>query len=188
MLSQLSKIPGGNELMNNQKVLETAGIEEGMVVADLGCGARGYFALQAGKMVGKNGLVYAVDILKPSLQSVESIARLHNIQNIKTVWSDLEIHEATKIKSESVDFALLINVLFQSKKQEAILKETARLLKNQGKLLVVDWKKTGAPFGPPIEDRILPEQVKEWAEEMGLKLEKEFEAGPYHYGLVFTKV
>ena len=174
--------------MDNQKVLETAGIEEGMVVADLGCGARGYFALQTGKMVGKNGLVYAVDILKPALQSVESIARLHDIQNIKTVWSDLEVYGATKIIAESVDFCLLINILFQSKKQGAIIKEAIRLLKKDARLLVIDWKKTGAPFGPPIEDRILPEQVKKWTEEKGLKLEKEFEAGPYHYGLVFKKI
>lgn len=182
-----SKIPGGTELINHQKVLTEAEIEEGMKVADLGCGARGPFVLQAAKMVGNKGVVYGVDILKPSLQSLESIAKMHGIHNLKTVWSDIEVYNATKIASSSLDLAIIANLFFQSKKRVEILKETIRLLKKEAKLLIVDWKKTGAPFGPPVEDRVNPEKIKEVTAELGLELKKEFEAGPYHFGLVFIK-
>ena len=109
-----SKIPGGNELINAKEFLTKVGIEEEMTVADLGCGARGYFSLQAARMVGSRGMVYAVDILPAALKGVEVNAKLLGINNIKTVWSDLEIYEATKIPAESLDFALLINILFLS--------------------------------------------------------------------------
>lgn len=182
-----SKIPGGNELINPHKLLTEAGITEGMRVGDFGCGRRGYFSLQAARLVAPRGLVYAVDILKSALEGVESNARLLGINNIKTVWSDLEKYGATKIPAESLDFAMLNNVLFQTQEDKVVVKEAVRLLKPGGKLLICDWKKTGAPFGPPVNDRVTPEQVKQYAESVGLKLEKEFEAGPYHFALVFRK-
>jgi ubiquinone/menaquinone biosynthesis C-methylase UbiE len=181
------KVPGGNELLDAKKVLEIAGLSEGARVADLGCGARGYFSLQAAKLVGTKGVVYAVDILKSALNGVESNARLHGLSNIRTLWSDLEKFGATKLPENYLDFALLINILFQTVDDETVIKEAVRLLKRGGKLLVVDWKKTGAPFGPPIQDRSSPEEIKQIVNRLGLKLEKEFEAGPYHYGLVFIK-
>ena len=183
-----SKVPGGNELLNAKEVLEKAGITEGMKVGDLGCGSRGYFSLQAAKIVGKPGLVYAVDILKSNLQSVENEAKILGLSNVKTVWTDLEIYGATKIPASSLDFALLINVLFQTKDHQTIIKEAARLLKKDGKILVVDWKRTGAPFGPRIEERVSPEKIEEYAKLAGLVKELKFEAGPYHYGLVFKKL
>ena len=181
------KVPGGNELIDPKALLTKAGIVSGLKVADLGCGAKAYFALQAGKMVGKEGMIYVVDIRKPVLENAVKEFRLAGLNNFKPVWSDLEIYGATKIPAESVDVVLLINILFQTKKDESVIKEAIRLLKSGGKLLIVDWKMTGAPFGPAIEDRLDPDLVKQWAVALGLNLEKEFEAGPYHYALLFKK-
>ncbi len=181
------KIPGGKELIDARTLLEKVGVAEKMKVADLGCGRRGYFALQVAKMVGNKGLVYAVDIVKAALQSVESTAQLFGINNIKTVWADLEIPGTTKIPDELIDLVMLNNVLFQTKKPEPMIKEAVRILKKGGKVLVTDWRKIAIPFGPPIESRVAPEEVKKIAQTVGLTLEKEFAAGPYHYALVFKK-
>ena len=83
---------------------------------------------------------------------------------------------------------MIINVLFQVKEKDIVLKEAWRMLKREGKLLVIDWKKTGAPFGPPVEMRVSKERVKKIAESLNLILLEEFEAGNYHYGLIFKKV
>jgi len=187
MAEQQIKVPGGKELIDARLLLEKAGITEGMIVADLGCGRRGYFTLQAAKLIGPDGLVYAVDVVKSALENVNSMANLFGIPNIKTLWADLEIPQATKISNESIDLAMINNVFFQTKKNDLIIKEASRILKKNSKLLVTDWKKTQAPFGPPVQDRVGPEQVKIDAQKYSLTLKKEIKAGPYHYALIFIK-
>jgi ubiquinone/menaquinone biosynthesis C-methylase UbiE len=112
---------------------------------------------------------------------------LLGIRNIKPVWANLEILGATKIEKESVDLVLLVNILFQSKKHKEIFEEAKRVLKKDGTLLVIDWKKTEAPMGPEILIRVDKDQLRHQAEEVGFKLVRETEASPYHYELVFIK-
>jgi len=187
-MGNLRPILGGNALLDPLKILNKAGIAEGQKVADLGCGTAGHFVIPAARMVGDKGHVYAVDILKSALEGVKSRAKLEGITNLDTIWSDLEVYNATKIDTNSLDVALLINVLFQTKKHDEILKETARMLKSGGTLLVVDWKMTDIPaFGPDSEMRIDPEKIKQTAQDLNLELTKEFEAGKFHFALTFKK-
>lgn len=183
----MQKIPGGNELLNPIEILKRAGVEYNMVVADLGCGGAGFFTMQAARIVGDNGLVYAVDILKSALVSVEGLAKSSGIHNVTTVWSNLEIYGATKIPNHTLDIALLVNMLFQSKLHADILKEAARMMKPNAKLLVVDWKPAGSPLGPPPASRVHPDEIRKAASHLGLVEQDSFEAGPFHFGLLFTK-
>ncbi len=184
MLSKL--VPA--KLLNPQELLEKQlEVKFGNFVGDLGCGGAGYFTIPVAKIVGSRGKVYAVDILKTALEGVKSKAKLENILNIETIWSDLEKVGVTKITPDTLDSALLINILFQSRNNVALLDEAKRILKVGGKLLVVDWKVEPTPFGPPVTDRVTPEKVREFAKGLNLKEEKFFAAGPYHYGFVFVK-
>ncbi|MEK9182902.1 MAG: methyltransferase domain-containing protein [Patescibacteria group bacterium] len=181
------EIMGGNKLIDPVMVLQKAGLKEKMQVADLGCGAVGHYVFPAAKMVGKEGKVYAVDILKPVLENIEKRANLENLSNIITVWSDLERYGAAKIASSSLDAVFLLNTLFQTKDRPIVLKEATRLLKVGGKLVVVDWLMIDAPFGPPVEGRVDHAFVEAEADKLGLRLLNRFSAGKYHYGLVFEK-
>lgn len=176
------------KLLNPMALLkDELGLQFGHQVGDLGCGGAGYFTLPAARLVGSRGKVYAVDILKSALDGVLSKAKLENLTNVETVWSDLERVGVTKIPEATLDSALLVNIIFQSRQNEHMLTETHRLLKQGGKLLVVDWKVEPTPFGPPMENRLSPQKVGELAAKLGFTTEKEFEAGPYHYGFVFVK-
>jgi ubiquinone/menaquinone biosynthesis C-methylase UbiE len=178
---------GGSALLDVNFIMEKAKIKERMKVADLGSGTTGHFVFPAAKIVGSHGLVYAVDIIKPYLESIARQARQENIANIKTVWTDLEVYRATKIETESIDVALLVNTLFHSQKRAEILRESARLIKRGGRLLVVEWEETSLPFGPPPEKRVKVDQLIKVAEKLGLKVEEVFDAGEYHYGVLFVK-
>ncbi|PWB38852.1 MAG: hypothetical protein C3F02_02075 [Parcubacteria group bacterium] len=156
------------------------------VVGDLGAGG-GMFCISAARIVGPQGQVYAVDVMKHVLGDIESKARMTGLDNIKTVWSNLEMVGATKIKENMLDFALLINVLFQSKKHEEILTEAARLLKVGGKLLVIDWSDTRPGFAPNSDRQVDPKKIIETAARFSLDLVREFKAGHYHFGLIFNK-
>ncbi len=177
-----------SKLLNPDALLkQELGLSSGHHFGDLGCGGAGYFTLPAARLVGSQGKVYAVDILKSALEGVVSKAKLENITNIEIIWSDLEKLGATKIPPSSLDFACLINIIFQSRQNDSILKEAGRLLKSGGKLLVVDWKTQPTPFGPAPENRLAPEKLVVLSEQAGFKVDKQFEAGPYHYGFILIK-
>lgn len=184
----MDKVTGGNVLVDANLVFEKAGVGDRMKVADLGCGSSGHFIFPVARMVGKNGKVYAVDILKTVLESVKKRAKQENLDNIDFIWSNLEIFGATKIESESLDAAMLINTLYQSNKRAEILRETTRMTKKGGRVMVVEWKNIASPLGPPVEERVKADLLKVAGQKLGLKLEEEFDAGPYHYGLVFIKM
>lgn len=169
-------------------VLRRVGLDVGQRCADLGVGRQAHFTLAAAELVGPQGQVYAVDVVKAILPSVEAKTALHKFSNVVTVWSDLEVYGATQVIADgSLDLGMLVTVLFQSKQQADMLKEAVRMIKAGGKLLVVDWKREDTPFGPSLEVRPDPQQIQRLAQELGLRLVDQFEAGPFHFALVFQK-
>lgn len=179
--------PNKTLLFDINFILHKIAIEEGQKVAELGCGNFGYFVFPLAKLVGNHGHVFAVDVLKNTLEDIKKHALRENYQQIETIWSNLEVFKGAKIESSSLDRALLINILHQSNKRGEILREAVRMLKTNGQLLIVEWKNIDSPLGPKIETRVNKEAIKEAAPKLGLTLESEFEAGPYHYGLIFHK-
>jgi ubiquinone/menaquinone biosynthesis C-methylase UbiE len=176
-----------SSLIDANFLFKRIGIADKMKVADLGCGSSGQFVFGPAKIVGDRGKVYAVDIMKTVLETVRRRAEQENAKNVSMVWSDMEIFGATKIESGSLDVGMLINTLYQSHKRLEILREAIRMIKAKGKLVVVEWKNISIPFGPPVEERVNTEQLKLVLAKLGMRLEDEFDAGPYHYGLVFEK-
>lgn len=170
--------------MRPDEVLRKLDIKKGMKIADFGCGA-GYFAILLAKIVGKDGMIYAVDVQRSALESVEGRARINSLLNIETVRGDLERENGSKLANKSVDMVVLANILFQSKDKDAILKEAKRVLGKNGAIVVIEWN-DDAPFGPQPAYRIPKEELKRVVKDAGFVLEKEFNAGNSHYGLVFS--
>ncbi|MBN1325568.1 class I SAM-dependent methyltransferase [Candidatus Falkowbacteria bacterium] len=180
-------ISGGAQFLNPKEILEKVSLIEGMKVADLGCGNLGYFIIPAAKIVGKTGAAYAVDILKTALESVRSRAKLEGLTNLETVWANLEDPATIKIPAGTLDVIFLKNVLFQNKKHKEIVSGAVKLLKKGGKIIIVDWKKIGIPFGPPVDIRIDKENIKAIVGALNLRLVEETEFGEYFWGLVYQK-
>lgn len=181
-------IAAGNELLNPTHLLtEILKVGAGSHLADFGCGATAINTLTAAKLVGDRGQVYAVDILKSVLSSVESHKQHEGLVNIKTVWADLERAGSTKLASESLDFVLLINLLFQAKDPLVVLAEARRLLKFGGQALIVDWQSRPEGIGPADGRRISESQMQELLTKAEFTITQTFIAGPHHYGFVVTK-
>lgn len=158
-------------------------LKRDMVVADFGCGSGGFAIPLAERL--DNGLVYAVDVQESSLSALKSQALLNNLNNIRFIRADLEKPKASNLQDSSIDLVLIVNTLFQIDDKNAIISEADRILKKQGRLLIIDWMPE-APQGPEI--RISSDDVKKRAQDIGFALKKEIEAGKYHYGLVFEKL
>ncbi len=183
-----NKFPGGNYLLDAHNILgNIVQIKGGQIVGDLGAGGAAYFTLQSAKLVGDQGQVYAVDVLKNVLSNIHSKAQMTGLYNVKTVWSNLEVYGAAKIPEESLDHALLVNVLFQSKKYPEIIREAVRLLKPGGQLTVIDWSDMSPNFAPNQALQLDREEIINIAQNLSLSLRQEFQAGAYHFGLIFIK-
>ncbi|MBI4599953.1 methyltransferase domain-containing protein [Candidatus Uhrbacteria bacterium] len=180
-------LKGGTNLINVPELLKRLDIGSGQTVADLGCGGGGHFVAPTALMVGSGGLVYAVDIQKKVLNSLEASLKIQNIGNVKIVWSDLERVGAAQIPEKSCDVAILANVLFQNKNHASMMQEAARLVRDGGKVVVIDWKKTGGVFGPPQELRIAPDSVQRIGMDGNLGFLETFDVGDFHYAVVFKK-
>lgn len=177
----------GHTFLNPKKILEDNGVVPGMKVADLGCGG-GYFVLPAAQIVGDQGTVYGVDVLKGALSSLTSKAKLFNLSNIVPVWANVEIYGASRgIHDHKLDMVILAQLLSQTTKIDGVFKEVDRILNyDDGKVLIVDWKTNKFVLGPDKE--VLDKQdIISAAQKYRLILAGEFNAGSYHFGMVLRR-
>ena len=175
-------------VLDPKKVLQYCGVKPGMNLADLGCGPNGYFAIPMAKMIGHGSKVYAIDIIKASLESLKSKADLMGLSNIITVWSNLEKVGAANVPRGTIDMCFIVNTLNQSNQHREILIETASLLKPNGKIVIIDWDKNTGGGGPLNHQRVSKESIKKTTNELGIRVIKEFMASKFHFGLILDKI
>jgi len=175
--------------LNPDKLIKEINLKPGMSVADFGCGS-GEIALTAARQVGPQGQVIAIDILPFALQVLKRRSQEQGLGHIQTKQADLEQKNASQIENEAMDVVFLINILFQSKKKQAILEEAKRVLRSRGRLIIVDWLLEKKTFGPKAKYRLEPDKLKTQVKKMGFRFNRSLSPnalGSYHFGLVFEK-
>lgn len=172
--------------VNPNQISDSLEIEPGMIAADFGAGS-GFYTLALAQKVGQSGKVYAFDIQPNSLEIIRSKAKVFRLLNIEAIRADLEKHGSTQLKNGLVDLVLISNILFQIQNKKELIEEAKRILKPNGSVAVVEWDKKDGKIGPPVSQRISPEETEKLFKENGFFRRKEFYAGEYHYGLTFGK-
>lgn len=167
-------------------LIEQFDLQSGSHVADLGAGS-GALSLAAARAVGEKGRVYAIEVQKDLLDRVKSHAREERLHTVEAIWGDIERVGGTHLRAGAVDAAIASNVLFQVEEKDGFAKETARILKSGGKLLVVDWTESFGGMGPQPEHVIPERQAKALFEKHGFVFVKTINAGAHHYGMIFRK-
>lgn len=172
-----------NGFLNPNKILDELDLREDMTAAEFGCGSGNFTIALAKRLIG--GRVYGLDVQAEALSALQGQARTERLSNIETIHCDLEQKGGSTLPNDFIDLVLIPNVLFQAEDKETIIKEAVRILKIGGHVLIIDWKKESR-LGPKT-GRVFPEQLKEISAKLGLKLKKEFDAGSFHYALLFEK-
>ncbi len=148
------------ELRPQQLLTEVAGITRGMTCVDLGCGT-GTFSLPMAGCVGSEGIVYAVD---DSAEMLEYLRAKNPPPNLRLVQRDAG---QTGLDSQIADFCLLAFILHEVKQPDSVVSEAFRLLKPEGKVLVVEWKADLGSPGPPRNRRLSQGQVERLFQTVG---------------------
>lgn len=177
----------GNQLIDPQLLFRKTQLRKNMYIADFGCGRTGHIIFPAVKIIGEHGLIYAVDIMKDILENINKRARLHNIGNIHTVWSDLETVGKTAIPEKSLDIIFMINTLFHMQNKINVLNEANRLLKSKSRFIIVDWIANNLAIGPKGDKLVDFSQIKSWAQNNNFTVQEEFPVSAYHIGIVLYK-
>ena len=174
-----------SKFLNPSEVVAQTGLMMGQVVADLGCG-NGFYVLPAAQMVGPTGSVVAVDVQTNKLAATISIANQFGYRNIQVVQADLN-KPLLDIPAASCDLVIVGNIFHEIDQIDRLIKNIYLILKSPGSLLVVEWKKTATPFGPPLNKRVDQEKLEILLMQAGLRKGKDLQADGYHYAVLFEK-
>ena len=162
-------------------------LHEGDKVADFGAGS-GFFLKVLSQAVGPTGRVYACEIQKALVEKIGDVAQMQGLQNVDSVWCDLEAVAGSKLPAGELDAGILVNTLFQLEDRPAALAEIARVMRVGGKLLIIDWTDTVPGLGPTPDHLITADDCTALLESHGFVLDHDFPAGEHHYGLAFRKI
>ena len=165
---------------NPEKVLKDAGLGLGMTFVDVGCGD-GFFTILAAQIVGKTGKIYAVDTDASAIERLKHKADKKGLTNIKAVVAKAE---ETVFCDECADIVFYSIVLHDFHDPAKVLLNAKRMLKPDGKLVDLDWKKKRTTHGPPVRIRFSEEQAQALIKNAGFDIESVRDAGRDHYIVV----
>ena len=154
-------------------------------LVEIGCGY-GTFTIPVSKII--KGNLYAFDIENEMIEFVRQKSNEQKLKNIILNKRDI-LSGTTGLKSDSIDYVMLFNLLHNEEPQ-IFIKECYRILKVGGKLGVIHWRSDiETPRGPDLSIRPSPQDI------LGLIDKKLFHATrnnlifkPYHFGLQFSKL
>ena len=159
-------------------------LREGDIVADFGAG-RGYFTKLVAEIVGPEGRVYALEIQKNLVETIGEMAKQEGLEQIDTLWCDIEAVGGTKLADQSIEVAVVVNTLFLVEDRDSTVSEIKRTLRPGGKLFVIDWTDSHGGLGPAPEHVINEIDATALFETAGFTKERTFSAGEHHYGVSF---
>ena len=171
------------EWNNPAQIVAQCELKPGERVAEIGCGS-GWFTFEIEKAVRPRGMVYALDMQPAMLQILRARRDWERILTLPCGENDFELDEG------EVDVVFHANVLHECAEPERHLREAARVLKSDGRLVVIEWHwadEESQP-GPPNSTRLEPATVSEMLRAAGFEVGEPRDVGPYHYAITAVKL
>jgi ubiquinone/menaquinone biosynthesis C-methylase UbiE len=135
-------------LMDPVKTLQSADIQPGQTILEVGCGT-GFFTIPAAEMIGDQGNLVAMDVSSGFIEQVTKKVQKANLKNVSIVKKDAL---NTGLDNASIDKALLFGVIpFPLLPLDWLLPELHRVLKPDGTMSVWLW--------PPLVHAWVPKKI-----------------------------
>ena len=174
------------DLVDPEKIFAELRLQPDTVFLDVACGV-GNYALAAAEFIGEEGTILAVDLWEEGIEVLrERVVELGLTQVHAEVG---DVSQRLPAENCSVDVALMATVLHdlvKAETAEGTLREIARVLKPQGRLVVVEFDKVDSEPGPPVAIRLSPGEVEEIVAPHGVREEHITAVGSFTYLISFV--
>ena len=174
------------DLVDAVKLFNELHLAPGSVFADLGCG-RGEYAMQAALSVGEHGRVYAIDLWEEGLVVLGTEAEFLGLFQLQVIAAD--ICAKLPIEDQSVDVCFVATVLHDFVREgcsEGVLDEARRIVRQEGILAIVEFKKFDGHPGPPVHEKLSPEETERIVTPHGFAMRRFVDLGQYTYLILFS--
>lgn len=156
-------------LLDVEGTLQRFNIGQYKDVAEMGCGY-GTFSYPIAKAI--SGTLFAFDIDRSMINRTE--------QRLQGLKAKCQVRDVVELGfGVQVDVVLLFNILHC----EAPLSLLAHAAKAANRVLVTHWQSIATPRGPSLDIRPTPEQIENWAKQVGFELQSCFSLPPWHFGM-----
>lgn len=162
------------------ETLQLIGLRDDQTVCDIGAGS-GIFTFPAARITKKS--VYAVELKPELLETIGEKAKAEGFKNIQLVEAKGSRYD---IESDHIDLALMVTVLHEMENAPEFLQEISRILKNQGKIAIIEFHKHDTQMGPPISHRLGKDELKNLMDSAGFDLCQNFDLGDNFYCMIFS--
>ena len=168
--------PERMETLDPFRVLSHCPVNPRDTVADIGCGP-GYFTLPLAKFL-INGKIFALDTSDEMVEACRGRleeARLGNFEVLKCGEYDFPVTPA------SVDGLFIAFVVHHPSDRERFLTAAKEMLKPGGWCFIMEWHKKETESGPPLEARITPDEMRQFARNSGFRVQGSRDINEEHY-------
>jgi ubiquinone/menaquinone biosynthesis C-methylase UbiE len=163
-----------------EKILADIGLKPGNTFIDVACG-KGFFTIPAAKAISINGNVIGIDANE---EAIEELTKKIEKEGLKNISLYTGLAEDIIACDKCADFIFYGICLHDFEDPVKVLKNARKMIKNDGYLIDLDWKKEQMEMGPPIDIRFSEVKASELIMSAGFKVEKIKESGPYHYIII----
>ena len=136
--------PNRGSWQNPDLVIEKLGDLSGKIVADIGSGS-GYFTFPISRVANK---VLAIDIEQRYLDYIEDRKLELPIEQADVIETRLTVEDEPNLHTDEVDVILMVNVFYYLNDRSAYMKIVNNALRENGILVLVDFKPGDLPVGP----------------------------------------
>ncbi|MBR3156543.1 MAG: class I SAM-dependent methyltransferase [Methanobrevibacter sp.] len=181
--------------LDSDEIIQELNLNGNETIMDAGCGD-GHNAIKILEDYNHKGTVYAVDVYDASIEDMEKYKSENNVENLINIEADIT-EGIPGVDDGSVDVVLMVNVFHgfkASRKLDEAVIELSRIIKNDGKIAIMDYKAWDVPKGPPTPVRSSPEELEQLFNKHGLKMTylneemgEDIPEGKSHYLIMFEK-
>jgi ubiquinone/menaquinone biosynthesis C-methylase UbiE len=159
-------------------IWEKLNLKDPKVLVDIGAGTA-FYSIALLKYAPQ-AKIYACDISKTMLAWISEnvVSDFPNVIPLKSGEAEIPLDDGM------ADLVFMINLHHELDEPEKLLSEAYRMLYQDGKVLIIDWKKEAMDAGPPVAIRCTPQEVQQQLTATGFRQIEIYSELPKHFMLI----